>query len=546
MAPKKKQEGNRTTLYRLLEVDTFKSVIREKYLDSNEFTYKETDVGDCKAATIYGAMHSDKAKWSEALSKLAGFPITQKGITPAALLLIHLKPDSTEDPEVVYALSYGMGFQLLEPAYIDNLFGQRIVIRTADPQKLQSITVTTMDDRSKTSRASIPLGDGLLGFGIGDIGEAVSRLSAIAEINTSRASNKPLRVRGADALNLPVGLNPEEVLKDLQELERILKSEPQDALKMLDQLALVRNPGTKDQLNSNLLDALENNESRIGISWPHERINENGTPDSWNLKGLKQGRTGRTLQGIPEWSDIQEYLSGFPVEDRLNAVGKAKIQLFKDAHGEDAITQDIPLMKWIAFETNLDNSTYCLYDGKWYQIHHDYAQLINTQIRNIFERSSTPPEFPTWNEGEDEEAYNIKLATQLKGVCLDRKLIRTELHPRGIEACDVYLSDGTFIHVKKTESSDLASHLLAQALVSTDAICNDASARLELKKKIKDQKGDNSKLSTIPVKVILAMHRKNNKRISADELFTFTKVNLIRQVHSLESRGVTVEIIPIY
>ena len=95
---------------------------------------------------------------SPAQTELEKRDILIAGATPAGVLLLRPSDSATEDGSVAYALTYGMGFQLLEPSRLDNLFGQRIAIRTAEPDKLRSLTVTTMDERSRTSRATIPQG----------------------------------------------------------------------------------------------------------------------------------------------------------------------------------------------------------------------------------------------------------------------------------------------------------------------------------------------------------------------------------------------------
>jgi len=185
---------------------------------------------------------------------------------------------------------------------------------------------------------------------------------------------------------------------------------------------------------------------------------------------------------------------------------------------------------------------YSLYDGAWYQIHHDYAENINSRTAAIFAKTINDVRFPNWSPTDDEAAYNVQLAVTTGGVCLDRELITTDLHSRGIEACDVYLQDGTLVHVKRTEKSTAASHLLAQALVSADALCNDEQARQKLRERIVRAGGDPGSLGDKPARVILAMHRRGRPTLTAEDLFTFTKVNLVRQVSSLESRGVQVRI----
>jgi uncharacterized protein (TIGR04141 family) len=543
---RRENAGRRTTIYRLAGVDDLVEAIRPKYLKRDGFEVHNVEVGGRSGLLVTGAMVRTKADWCAAVFELTKRDIAIAGATPAGVLLLRPDVDTTGDSGVAYALTYGMGFQLLEPSRLDNLFGQRIAIRTAEPDKLRSLTVTTMDERSRTSRATIPQGDGLLGFGLGDVGEAVSRIVAIANLpDLSRSDRKPLQVRGADALNVPIGRTPQEVTADLDMLEQTLAVEPPEQLKILEQLTAVKNPETKETLDGRLSDVLDGADGTIGLAWPHERVDENGTPDAWIPSNLWPRGQNKARPGQPEWDEIWEVLATYPVGTRLDRVDRASIQLCRDAEGREPISQTIPLRRWIAFQTELDGRAYALYDGSWFQIHHDYADNINARTADLFARPVDDIEFPPWDETRDEEAYNEKLAGALDGVCLDRKLIRTQLHRRGIEACDVYLTDGTLIHVKKTEKSTAASHLLAQALVSTDALCNDAEAREALRERIIAADRDPDALAIKPKRVILAMHRSSGTGVTAEELFTFTKVNLVRQATALEARGVEVRIVSI-
>jgi uncharacterized protein (TIGR04141 family) len=123
------------------------------------------------------------------------------------------------------ALTCGMGFQLLDQARVDGGFGQRVAIRTANQPGLNSLTRTTLDHRSRTDRFSIPGGDHLRGFGVGDYGELVTRLVARAELKALTAGARPLRIRGADALSVPLGKKPEDLVKDLDALKKVLDQE---------------------------------------------------------------------------------------------------------------------------------------------------------------------------------------------------------------------------------------------------------------------------------------------------------------------------------
>lgn len=559
----RRKSGKRTSLYRLAGSRELKDLIRKKYRDSQNFTDQAITMEGRDGYLITGAMAKDAADWCERVATLTGASVKVQSSTPAGVLLIRQNPenpleieDSEDHPEqenitgssknIVYALCYGMGFQLLEPSKVDNNFGQRIAIRVADPTQLRSITVTTMDERSRTSRATIPSGDGILGFGVGEIGEVVSRIVADAELTQlSRANDDKVQIRGADALSLPIGLNAAEVLDDLDYLEELLSEEPIEQLKAFEQLTAIKNPETRKKLDDLLCGAFSDDGSLLGLAWPHERIDENGTPDSWKPNSIFPRGRNKVRQGQPEWTEIKEALKSTAPDKRLGKLNRTSIQIYRDSEGTEPISPEIKLKRWIAFETELEAKSYALYDGNWYQVGHEYADYVNKRTKEIFSRSAEDLEFPVWKPSEDEASYNKKLTSSVNGICLDRKLITTPLHGRGIEACDVFSDDGSFIHVKRIESSDKASHLFAQALVSADALCNDQEAREKLKKKIRELGGDPKTFSNKPNRVVLAVHRRDQKLLEADDLFTFSKVNLIRQVEALESRNVPVRIVTI-
>lgn len=178
----KKQSGRRTAIYRLTGVASLEDAIRKKYLERDGFESSAVYVGGREGLLLTGAMVKDRAEWCLAVSALTDTDVAISSATAAGVLLFRPTEKITAGGGVAYALSYGTGFQLLDPSHLDNLFGQRIAICTAEPDRLRSLTVTTMDERSRTSRATIPQGDGLLGLGLGDVGEAVSRIVAIAKL----------------------------------------------------------------------------------------------------------------------------------------------------------------------------------------------------------------------------------------------------------------------------------------------------------------------------------------------------------------------------
>lgn len=525
----------RTSLYRLLAVPQLTHGLQERYRRNPDYGLTEAEVAGRVAVLVQGMMRTSLVPWAETLRGLTGEAVDLGNATAAAVLLIR------DDDDKAWALAWGMGFHLLDNSKVDPGFGQRIAIRTADPLDLNSLTRTTLDNRSRTDRFSIPGGDQLRGFGVGDYGEIVSRLVARAEIKALTGGAKPIRIRGADALSVPLGKKPQELVDDLDVLRGILDQAPIPDLSVLEQLVAIRN---NTQLEGELWDELEDalgdeeNATRLSLSWPHERIDENGPPTSFKIGGAGRSSSRQIHDGDPQLKNLLQPLVGNIGRDRVGALKALRITLFRDADGAEPISSAVPGIKWLAFETDRNGKRYCLHDGRWYLMDQDYADKLRSKTRELLNRKP-PFLFPDWPTGHAESVYNKDLAERLGGTFLDAKLIRTVFHHRGIEACDVLTERGELVHVKDLKASAPASHLISQALVSTDALLHDEDARTKLRELVTAEGGDPASVPQKVHTVILGLAH-HGKPLSADSLFTFTQVTLARQVAALESQGVTV------
>ncbi|OIH92706.1 hypothetical protein BIU92_10675 [Curtobacterium sp. MCBA15_003] len=125
------------------------------------------------------------------------------------------------------------------------------------------------------------------------------------------------------------------------------------------------------------------------------------------------------------------------------------------------------------------------------------------------------------------------------GVSLDRRLITTPLHRGGIAPFDIIVRTGTLIHVKRRRSSAGLSHLLAQGLVSTDALAGDASARLAWAERIVEESAGAITDASVTEAVF---EIGASKRVTVDSLF---KVNLVKQYDALRALKVDVSVVAV-
>ena len=536
--PKSDSPSARTTVYRLRGLPDLNAAIRPKYLASGNFVETVTVIEGREALLVAGAIHKERAAWAERLSSIAGTTVEEGNMTAAAVLIVR------DGKDTAFAMTYGMGFQLLDQASVDPGFGMRIAIRTASPEEIQSLTRTELDHRSRTDRSSIPAGDVLRGFGIGDFGEIITRLSGTARISGLAVKDKTIRVRAADALSLPLGKTPQSLISDLKAISSALKLEPKPELRSLEQFVRVKRPDLIEELESELKSALaDNNSGRLALGWPHERIDDNGTPSSHKLIGTGNRGVGPS-DDLPTLEELVAALRSKRPDDPLAAASSIKVQLYRDADGKEPICVAIPAKHWLFFEVTMDGIRYCFLDSRWYAMDTDYAQRLQTHVDEIFARAA-PVSLPNWNESQcpDEVAYNAAAATAIGGLMLDRQLIRTAQHPRGFEACDIITPNSDFIHVKHTPKSSAASHLVAQVAVATDALRHDDEARQGLRELIVGAGGKDHWDQTRLESVVLGMARE--EPVTPVDLFSFTQVTVTRLDTSLAEAGIRLTIAPI-
>lgn len=568
MARQKSNEA-RMTVYHLIGLRDLKDSIRDKY---ENFRCVEVKIGEHRSLLVTGTTEEKGVKWGELVAGLSGEAVDIKSSSPGALLLIpeetvgfsesleldesrrrsgELEGGAGSDLFNAWAITFGIGFQMLDQRFIDLGFGKRIAIRCVDPAKLNSITKVTLDDRSKIDRSSIPSGATLRGFGFEEIGELATRIVASGKIEDIGTSDKSVIVRGADSLSIPLSKDPTKIIGNLICIKKLLEKEPvTEDLGLLEKISQIPNKNKEyiARLDKKLLDAIVDTarSNPIALAWPQETADELGEVQAFQLYGA-QGRGRKALErqdGLPTLDSLLTPIWEAGESERQRRFEAMYVMLFENIDG-DLKSGKIPVKNWLSFEVNFDGKKHFLHCGRWYTVEDDYSETVLRQTSEIFNRPSPLPPLSPWTkEHEDELAYNKYIAEECGGICLDRSLISVKSRKSRIEACDVLLKKGVFVHVKRVDSSAPASHLLAQALVSTEILTYDEEAREALKEKIKEAGHDPNEYECKPKDVVIVMV-KNDHALTSESLYTFTQVNLNRHDKALADRGVGVYIVPI-
>ena len=527
----------RATLYRFADgIELIDVLTTSKQSSTKQFSVISTEVDGLEAILVSGSAQSP-SKWIKDITTLTGLIPSVVNSSPGAVLAIR------DDNERVWALTWGIGFHFLNAECVDYGFGSRVIARSALPDEIKAITKTVLDHRARVDRSSQPNGSTMRDLGVDGYGEVVSRVDAKGRVPGLSAGTDTIQIRASDSLNLPLGSRPRDLIHDLKVLDSLLCTPVLTGLESVEQLVYLK-PREAETLGleTRLIDALElaDVNSPLNISWPHERLDIHGVPACFKVRGIGD-RQKRELEHAPTIDQVYEWLGNFSRDEIATRLKTIQIEVHDEypSSGASHISQAVALRRWLTFELREGSKRFCLHDGNWYRMDDKYLDRIDTRVAEILAQKPSIT-LPPWPTTESEADYNVRAARLLNGYSMDRKLITTALHARGgIEPCDIFAPPGTLIHVKRGKSSAQLSHLLAQALVSTDSLSRDENARSAWKTRAMEE--SLGVITDADIKeVILGIGR--NSPVTVGTLFTFTKVNLVKQYDALRILNVDVRL----
>lgn len=533
----------RTTISALRHPGDLQLCITEKYRNSEHFNLSDVAVSDTPGLLVTGTIERDEADWCPVLTAYTGQSVSLGNQNAVAVLLIPVGAR-------IFAVTYGLGFLIIDQSLVEQGFGLRFAIRRLDPARVRAVTRNILEQGARVDRNSVPNGQRVEDFAIEEYGEIISRLagpSAAEGLTFTRGRSISFSLKASDSLGLPVGKEPGDLLSDLQEIARVVDSDPaSDELAFIEQLKKLKSkdprlPDLKAALVSQLGDPDTGN---VALSFPWEGDEDRGDAQTYRIK-LPGGPRGGQIVTEIDLQTIATALLGLSTDERDKSLTQATIQAFEDEDATSAISRAIPLSKWVSAEVTLESKRFFFRDGLWYEVGSGYIDHLHRRVESILTTAS-PVSLPPWNSDEDEEAYNLRLGDLPGFVCLDRALVPTAMHPgRGIELCDLLGPDGELIHVKKAEKSAPLSHLFAQGLVSTEQLLFDEPARIRVAELARQRKdGYSLPADWQPRHVIFAIGLKRD--LSPKTLFTFTQVVMVRCVDRLRYRQVRVYVVGVH
>ncbi|MBF5032782.1 MULTISPECIES: DUF6119 family protein [Micromonospora] len=537
-----------TTVYRLTvpaTEDGIRSALNVDYLRRHGFEPTPHRVLEAPALLVHGSAPRDRAEWCGVLSGLVGSDVTIGYSSGGGALLLGVD-------DRAYALTFGtLGRFMIELEKTDPTFGVSFAVRTLHPSGIRHVRRRVVGASGRVDRSLVPGGQPIWRYGIDKWGEIVGQVSGRVDnpnLTACQRARGAVKVEGSDALRIPLGVSPERLLADLREIDRVCRQEsPLADLEFIEQIRPLR---PNDPRHPALIEVLDRrlglpDPPDLGVAVPGSLVADVEHVASYRVRVPRSGRRP-TLTTDLDLSTILSHTARALDGDRWPGLRNGTLTLYADAAGTEEMTST-PVSRWITAEVAVGGSHMLLHEGQWYEIGDRHREFLRQEVARVLNRPSNVV-LPPWTEElANEDCYNREAAKKHPGlVLLDKKLLRTRQHPRGIEACDLLGPNGELIHVKRASGSSPLSHLFAQGVTSFDALRYDNQARNKFRDLVRAQPGGPDLPEDFrPRTVVYAIALSAGRTVTAESLFTFAQVALYQAVKTLRTEGVDVEVVAI-
>jgi len=391
-----------------------------------------------------------------------------------ATLLIRMIFD---DEERIFAIVFGRGGSLINDLTIEDRFGLKTALNLIGEKNIRNISKTVIGGSQKNTIEQMPKQSTIEEFEIDIDTDLVNKV-------TGKVSDGKFikgTVTGSDSLLVK---HPVDVSNIKEFLENIyvsyLSNEYLSNFDWIDRVKIVKDKSLIKFLDQHLVLELNSTSNQFWMAVP-EIID-------WDF--VNGFRIGGLRDQIYDDIYIEEVL--ISIRNPLTLIDQLKNKHIYLVDLNDQETLTWSAYKCLYGEVSYDGHSYCINNGKWYEIDLDYASRIEKQY---MDSHMSDIDFIEYTSGVKEEDYNLDLVNSNidKFICLDRKLIQLGNKHNSIEICDVLSKNNQLIHVKKYAGSSVLSHLFNQGYVSATLLKKgDSSFIQQANEKVSELTSENS------------------------------------------------------
>lgn len=434
------------------------------------------------------------------------------------------------------ALTFGMTYHQLKDNCYEYDFGLRTTLNSLNPEKIKSTDIL-QPENAKRQRVQSPTASNLNFFDIRHDETIIKKLTGAVK---SEYRDLFRNATGSSSLRISSNLQPNEITDLCREIIDIYnKTDYVQSFPDIQNIVPVRDPDKVNELNQNLLTAFKTAPVDLVLSIP-EIIDYTA---SFKIKFNGAGRSNS------EYNDV--YIGAYRayLEERditevidINIFNKHHMSIV-DENG--TLIKQYTIYKSFLYDCEINELTYHLCEGEWYQIDTDYIKRLENALNPHFLDAHS---LLHQCDSKREDEYNISVKdANINVICLDKKNISLAGQTQ-IEPCDLItlLEDKVnLIHIKISTRSSSLSHLFNQGVNSIELLRMEETSREKLKALVNNHNFD-SLIDNGDFSVTYGIITKKDSIGKSRKLPIFSRISLLRAVNSLKLMNIPCTIYFIY
>lgn len=358
----------------------------------------------------------------------------------------------------VFAICFGQGRHLLKQNALEEGFGLLTALNSANERTIHGIKSRTVEMNSKLSQEQLTRAGNIHRF---DFDQEEDILNALKTKTTDLKYG--LRLDGKDSLTATADWSEDNTATLLGTyLERFQSKDYQEHFPYLHDKELVTDGDLIKDLDDLMLDAVR--KRQYEFVWA-------AAPDF-----LDEGKGEAFELPYDSGMDLNVFQKRFKSKRKRDLeIRDLKSSALAKVEGNGERNRQCSVYQCLTAETHYDHDSYILVNGRWYQVSGAYRE----RIESFFDK--LPKEADLFNRAqvrsfETETEFNNRMALKNKDLVLFDK---ANAFPYGghdrMEFCDLYdRRKRWIIHLKSGKSSQMLSHLFAQAQYSAEFLMEPA------------------------------------------------------------------------
>jgi len=381
-----------TTLHRLIPRvhasydsmwNAYTEQVTEEQLTEMGAVVERIHVAEAPAIWIGIPGTSEPADWCKDASITTGLDVPFTVCRSSGVLLIGLD-------DTAYAMSYGAGHVLIPDKLKDRRFGMSFVVRRLNPEQVSDVVRRRPDGRGRTDSTLVAAGAPIWALGIAENVEIIRRIGGRAkDLKTTFGArdDRPVNVEGSTGLRTRYAVEPDKLIADIREVERVCREEePDPAFGFVEHVRPVTDPDTLSTLSGEFEELLPWDDTDLAAEYLVPVVPGSVLKHYHEARSItvRIGSASTTVpHGLLKLDDILRRTRLQSDGARLAALREGRVALNSDEDGRQVLAC-AGADHWLEANLSLGTRRFVLLDGEWFEIGAEYVRTFRDAIAHLF------------------------------------------------------------------------------------------------------------------------------------------------------------------